>query len=192
MFQANTTPFNAGRELAIAVAGVNFRSFKHADAVREEIDGTEAFQKLACHLGANVYRAAGRGDAYGCMLLDRISEAPWNEEFRPMSDAVLSAFAKVAAEQKAGSAGWMAPLRRVAGAAAANAPNSALALAALGAIGGGSIGSLAWLLNRHSLGDTAEAESLKRRAQIYERLSAQIDEEMRAKSPREDVNALAI
>jgi hypothetical protein len=186
----NSAPFKFGQSLAIAMLGESPVDCQKVAAVIEYFDkpGSDygRFQKLTCKLAANVYRAAGREDAFGCHLLDKIATTRWNEEYTPYYEAALFAFGEEAKASNALASGAAGLLKNIGLGAVANTPNTLMTIAALSALGGGSVGSLAWLANRGATKDDADTETTRQRAIQYENLAARIDQELRNRSPRQE------
>jgi hypothetical protein len=184
-----TEHFRLGEAMAVTAMDIPLDAYLLAKAADQALTKNAEYQRLLCHLGANVYRAADRGADLGCILLDKMASVnEWNDSLTPYSDAVLEAFA----EEKLGGVGATAAglISKIPGVALSNTPNAVLSLGALAALGGGSVGALGWLFNRHATEDDLEVEKTNQRAKLYENLAARINQNIKDRAPAQTAELL--
>lgn len=150
------------------------------------------FQRVLCKYAADAFDKAGQCTGFEHQLFKEASQVEeWYPEMDHISNSVLNALgtvfalAKNDADFKAHEAIKEAALNTlfpaVAGGVMRNTPGLIKNIATLGIGAGAGIGSLAWLMNRHSRQDEDDLEAMKAKIDYYKQLTNEIKSELGGK-----------
>lgn len=186
--------YKAGVKLAAMAAGVPSEQVAELDGITSHIDNPKVpgygnLQRLMCKYAAEAFKEAGEMTSFEYCMFKEASEAPeWFPEFDHLSNSVFKALGRTveyAREDenfkaheaiKEASSGLLFPA--LAGGVVRNTPALIKQIATLGLASGAGIGSLAWLLNRHSRQDEDEIEAIKAKRDYYRKLTSEIRDEL--------------
>lgn len=183
----------AGQKLAAMMYGSNSEDAATASGLVTAIDdvsnpGYGNFQRLMCKYAAEAFREAGQGASFEYCLFKEAAQAPqWFPEMDKLSNAVVNSLGVVYldAQQDEHLAGREVVKNAAMGILAPSAvslvkktPDLFKTVAGLGVAGGAGLGSLIWLMNRHSKQDSDKAEALRAKVKYYNKLTSQIKQEL--------------
>lgn len=185
--------FNLGVKLASAAHNKSAKDISaisgFVDTVNNVKEANYGFlQRMVCKIAADVLEEAGMAGHFDYHLLTGLSKsASWLPELDKYSDAVLTAFGKVASEYEKENETSMRDevvkkasgiLPGILSSTAKITPDVVKAMALAGALGGSATGGLYWLLNRHSEEDEDKAEQVKAKIDYYNRISKEIKNQL--------------
>lgn len=147
------------------------------------------FQRVLCKYAAEAFKEAGELASFEYQLFKNAAEMDeWYPELDRFSDAVLGALGKVyvkAQNQEAhlgreaikeAALNYVWP--GVAGGVVRNTPALLKQIATLGIGAGAGVGSLMWLMNRHTRQDEDDIEAMKAKINYYSNLTKEIKNEL--------------
>jgi DNA-binding MarR family transcriptional regulator len=141
-------------------------------------------QKMACKLASVMYEVTNQKHKLEYHLFDKLANAKgWATSLDPYSDAIFETVGVVnsAAETNANEAVKCADsgiLKKVFSDYVPSILGNSLMF---GAATGGSLGALAWLLNRHATEDTTQNEILKQQIDYYNLMTDELSDKLKAK-----------
>lgn len=187
----------AGQKLAALAYGCSNGDLALADGLISTIeDHTHPnygnFQRVLCKYAADAFAQVGASTGFEYQLFKEASQVEeWYPEMDMLSNAILNGLgtvfskAKNDADTKAHEAIKEAALNSVfpavAGGVMRNTPGLIKNIATLGIGAGAGIGSLAWLMNRHSRQDEDDVEAMKAKINYYKQLTNEIKSELGGK-----------
>ena len=184
----------AGEKLAAMAYDCNGGDMAMADGLISTIDDPDHpqygnFQRVLCKYAAEAFKEAGQLTSFEYQLFKNASEMDeWYPELDQFSDAVLGALGKVYAKAqneeanlgreaiKEAALNYVWP--GVAGGVVRNTPALLKQIATLGIGAGAGVGSLMWLMNRHTRQDEDDVEAMKAKINYYNNITKEIKNEL--------------
>lgn len=148
---------------------------------KEASANEEAWGRPVLRLACRILQASGMDKSASFFHLKLLNGQPWSEHSSDVLHQVVDAIQATAETRKQAAAltdmanlggKWLGP-----GTAGIGLAGKSLLYGSLGA--GAGLGSLWWLLNRHSREDDAENESKQQQVDYYNRLASELDESLR-------------
>ena len=187
----------AGQKIAALAYGCSNGDLALADGLISTLeDPTHPqygnFQRVLCKYAADAFAHAGYTTGFEHHLFKEASQVEeWYPEMDNISNAVLNGLGTVFArckndaDFKAHEAIKEASLNgvfpAVAGGVMRNTPDLIKNVAPLGIGAGAGVGSIAWLMNRHSRQDEDDLEAMKAKIDYYKQLTNEIKSELGGK-----------
>jgi hypothetical protein len=197
----------AGQKLAAMAYGCSDGDVAMASGLIDTLmdpdqPGYGNLQRVLCKYAAEAFKEAGEMASFEYGLYKEASQvSDWYPELDEISNPVLTALGRVYAEAQKDQARVSldavkeAALNNIwptiAGGVVRNTPEVIKNIATLGVGAGAGLGSLMWMMNRHSNTDEKELEAMKAKVKYYRSLTDEIKRELGSGPVTEDTLAEA-